>query len=183
MNTSKRIFGLALLALASSPSWADGAWNCGTMNFSDGVASVPYSLCLGSFSPPPVTSVAQINALLGTAFTTLTKDDTVNGTGSTSDFIDAGSGPNGAGTITFLRSIDGPFALELKLGQEWSVYKFDNGASAGSTLSFTLPPGPHPGLGLSHVSLATSVPEPQSMALMLVGLLAVGGMARRRQPR
>ncbi|MET0505910.1 MAG: FxDxF family PEP-CTERM protein, partial [Luteibacter sp.] len=88
------------------------------------------------------------------------------------------------GAITFNTTLTDSFVLEIKFGQEWSLFRFDDDVTAGTTWTFALPGAPNlQGLGLSHASVSTvaPVPEPQTYALMLAGLAGLAFVARRRR--
>jgi hypothetical protein len=99
--------------------------------------------------------------------------------------------PDGAfGTLRFDSAIDGAFVLSLKAGNAFSLYYFDGEGDAISSIDYsTLGVSTNwRGIGhdLSHASLYAAVPaipEPETYALMLAGLAAVGFMSHRRKPQ
>jgi hypothetical protein len=191
MNLSRNLFGALVAAstlVASAPSFADapvadGSWACGAVSFS----SAPTD-CYGSIAPPPNDDLTQVNAIIaaegwGSAVSYQYKD-TMSGPGTDTSFIDAVGLSNAAGLVNFSQAFAGPLVLTLKLGQSWSAYYFGDGVAMGD-LTYTVNLQDTRGLGLSHASLFTNVPavpEPQTYALLLAGIGAIGFMARRRKP-
>jgi len=182
---NKHFLKIACVAAGLSASPAMAEYNCNAITFSGGIND---EACLGSFSPPPNDSIAFIDSLDFGAFefavTASYKDDNP-GAGSTTPLIDAVAGGNGAGTITFNSLITDRFVLVLKLGNDFSAFVFDDDFAAGSTLTFALS-GDLQGAGLSHATVyagdvVPGIPEPETYALMLAGLAAIGFVARRRR--
>ena len=103
---------------------------------------------------------------------------------------DAANGPftgnpeTNSGTLNFDTAIDDPFVLSLKAGNAFSLFYFDGAGDAIASIDFTtLGVSVNPqGIGsdLSHASVY-AIPEPETYALMLAGLAAVGFMTRRRR--
>ncbi|MGZ5217504.1 MAG: PEP-CTERM sorting domain-containing protein [Caldimonas sp.] len=100
--------------------------------------------------------------------------------------ITGGNGNATSGTLSFAAQT-GPFVISLKAGDAFSLYEFDAGVSSINFdtlgVGFTNPAGQtHWGQGLSHADLYTSpIPEPETYALLLAGLAAVGFVAQRRR--
>jgi hypothetical protein len=92
-----------------------------------------------------------------------------------------------AGTLTFDQAWTGTFILGLKAGNFSSLYKFSSTTPVTSIAFDTLGVavnGNGIGLGLSHANLyggVAAVPEPETYAMLLVGLAALGFKARQRR--
>ena len=179
--TSAVIASIGILGVA--PALADNAWNCAALTFQGG--AVNDEQCVGSFDPPPA-DLGRVNAAFAgdPTYVVFAKDDNSSAGASTTGVIDAWGTGNGQGAITFNTALTDSFVLELKFGQEWSLFRFDDDVTAGTTWTFALPDAPNlRGLGLSHASVSTvaPVPEPQTYALMLAGLAALAFVVRRRR--
>ena len=90
-----------------------------------------------------------------------------------------------SGQFTLSTPQTGLFVFGLKGGNTYSLYLFDGGVAGISTLNFDTfgitTGGGNAGPGLSHAALfTTAVPEPETWALMIGGLCAVGAFVRRQ---
>jgi hypothetical protein len=102
----------------------------------------------------------------------------------TADFSLAGNLRN-AGTESVTVSFgDSQFVYVLPTSQTFTTYSlaFTPTSSGLFSLSFSNAGGDNYGALLDNVSV-TAVPEPQSLALLLAGVMVTGAVARRRQLR
>ena len=108
---------------------------------------------------------------------------------------DANNGPftsnpeTTSGTLTFDTAQTGFFAVTLKAGNAFSTYLFDGGVLGLTSIDFSTAGVQVNQNGipaeLSHATLidVSPIPEPETYALMLAGLGAMGFVARRRKQR
>jgi hypothetical protein len=171
------LFTAVLAALVSAPAWAE---NCADTTF----ATLSSIACEGSFVGNINGSASEITAIdgfFGASFTYAGKsDDPSFGPFTSNPTVSVG------GTLTFDAPISGEFVIGLKAADNFSYYLFD-ALSPISSLTFSSTAGiaenkrgiPQ---DLSHAALyVTAVPEPETYALMIVGLGLLGWTARRRR--
>jgi hypothetical protein len=159
-----------------------------------GTSSPGYVDCAGSFEGNLAGSLSQdqidtINAQFGD-----------NGFTYSTSMVYSKSDSAGSGVFTDLgddfslafdggASATGLFVIGLKQADRYSLFLFDGGATGISAIdiSNTIAGVASQTGGLSHAvyiggeTLVPGIPEPQTYALMLAGLAAVGFMARRRR--
>ncbi len=107
--------------------------------------------------------------------------------------IDVTGGITGnSGTLNLTTNLSGLFVLALKAGDAFSLYELDGGVAGISSINYnTLGVGfyssilnhdvLHKGQGLSHADIYAPVPEPETYAMLLLGLGLIGFRLRDKK--
>lgn len=181
MRQIKAVVAAVAVASLSAPALAE---NCLNTSFAELAATACFGSMRGNINGAlGETNFLNLNfAQYGTGFQYLGKSD------------DRGNGPftsnpttSKNGVLTFDTPLSGTFVIGLKAARQYSYYLFD-AATPVSSLTFDTMAGvalnrSNIAQSLSHANLyvAAAVPEPQTYALMLAGLAAVGFVAGRRK--
>ena len=184
MKFSPTLSGLAAAAavLLSAPAFAlsdaDSAHDCQTSILSPAASACAGTFAgnnLGNSNPGASETQAFISATWGvTDATPYTVNSPVDASAMAGFQVDLGA------------LYGGDFVVALKQANGFSLYFFDNLAPT-QTLTFTSNAGfgGNGNLGISHFTVygtpVPAVPEPETYALMLAGLGALGFIARRRK--
>ena len=180
---AKSLFLSAFLATASLPAFAE---DCNNTTWS----ALAATDCEGSFSGNINGNASETtflnttwSALAGGSFSFLGKSDDASNGPFTGD-------PDTAtlGTLTFDSPITGWFVIGLKAANNHSYYLF-NATSPLASLTFNSTAGvavnnqgvPQASSHANLYAVAAPIPEPETYALMLAGLAAVGWLSKRRK--
>ncbi|HEX2010012.1 MAG TPA: FxDxF family PEP-CTERM protein [Roseateles sp.] len=188
----KKLLATALFAGLGLATSAHAALTSGSISCSSGTTNVAFIDCAGSFvgnlsGSLSADQIAMLNSSFGD------KGFSYNSSLSYSMSNGAGNGVFSDDGKDFSLNFDagtkatGLFVIGLKQANAYSFYLFDGGTQGINQLSFDVKgvvSGPQAG-GLSHAVFlgnvqTAAVPEPETYALMLAGLAAVGFVARRR---
>ena len=181
---AKSLLLSAFLATTSLPALAE---DCNDTTWS----ALAATDCRGSFTGNingDASEMAFLNAewgaLVGGTFTFEGKSDDANNGPFTGDPDTATSG-----TLTFDQAITGWFVIGLKAANNYSYYLF-NALSPVTSLTYDSTAGVavnNSGIpqasshGTLYAGPVVAVPEPETYALMMAGLAAVGFLSRRRK--
>ncbi len=177
-----RFAPLAALAAGIAFATAAAAENCADTTFT----TLASSACAGSFVGNINGSASEItflNSRFGGTFSYVgSSDGANNGPFTSNPTVSTG------GTLTFDSPILGTFVLGIKAADNSSYYLFTALSPTGSlTFSSTAGIAVNARLipqDLSHANLYVGtppVPEPETYALMMAGLAALGFVSRRRR--
>ena len=90
-----------------------------------------------------------------------------------------------SGSFSISPTVSGPFAIALKAANAFSLYYYDSSVTNVASLIYSTAGTAVNNKGklqdLSHATLYQPVPEPETYAMMLAGLSALGFIARRRK--
>jgi hypothetical protein len=200
-NLSLLAAGAALCALTGAAQAHSGhlhstGLSCNTNNVMVTGFDPDALACSGAFAGNDTPQQAEVLAQLAIDFGSILGSSATFSVLGKSDDANSGpftSNPNNSttGTLTFDTAQTGFFAITLKAADSFSTYLFNGGSTGLTSVQFstagTAVNQNGQAQGLSHATFidiggtVTPIPEPETYALMLAGLGAVGFIARRRK--
>lgn len=135
-----------------------------------------YDDCSGAWEGNSQGSPAQVADIIN-------EIENVQGWGTVTNIINDFSGSGGTSGVLDLSSISGPFVIALKAGNAFSLYyQAGDGVAnwAWDTLGVSLNKQGIP-QDLSHTTIYSLVPEPETYAMLLAGLGLLGFSMRKQR--